>query len=81
MKQGHAVLGIGSCKLIRRIRFMCFQQVFHMEVGRFDESERFNIMIAFRISADAVAVRALVGYALTQMVQDISSAHMFIYCF
>lgn len=68
------LFSIAGCKLIRRIRSMCFEKVVHMEVGWFDESEHSSGMIGARLSADAAKVRALVGDSLAQMVQDSASA-------
>ncbi|KAK3022689.1 hypothetical protein RJ639_047605 [Escallonia herrerae] len=65
---------VAGCKLIRRIRSMCFERVVHMEVGWFDEPENSSGAIGARLSADAATVRALVGDALAQLVQDASSA-------
>ncbi|PIN20098.1 Multidrug/pheromone exporter, ABC superfamily [Handroanthus impetiginosus] len=66
--------GIAGCRLIRRIRMMCFQKVVNMEVGWFDEPENSSGVIGARLSADAATIRALVGDALAQLVQDLSSA-------
>ncbi|KAI3449330.1 hypothetical protein Pfo_005995 [Paulownia fortunei] len=68
------LFGVAGNKLIRRIRLMCFQKVVNMEVGWFDEPEHSSGVIGARLSADAASVRALVGDALAQMVQDLSSA-------
>ncbi|CAH8358573.1 unnamed protein product [Eruca vesicaria subsp. sativa] len=64
---------IAGCKLVKRIRSMCFEKVVHMEVGWFDESEHSSGTIGARLSADAAAIRGLVGDALAQMVQNLSS--------
>ncbi|KAK4492667.1 hypothetical protein RD792_003487 [Penstemon davidsonii] len=66
--------GVAGCRLIRRIRMMCFEKVVRMEVGWFDEPENSSGVIGARLSADAATIRALVGDALAQLVQDISSA-------
>ncbi|KAJ8535600.1 hypothetical protein K7X08_023320 [Anisodus acutangulus] len=68
------LFSIAGCKLIRRIRSMCFEKVVHMEVGWFDESDHSTGMIGSRLSADAATVRGLVGDALAQMVQDSATA-------
>ncbi|XP_042053539.1 ABC transporter B family member 21-like isoform X1 [Salvia splendens] len=67
------LFGVAGNKLIRRIRLMCFEKVVNMEVGWFDEAEHSSGIIGARLSADAATVRALVGDALAQMVQDLSS--------
>ncbi|KNA18930.1 hypothetical protein SOVF_066200 [Spinacia oleracea] len=65
---------VAGCKLIRRIRTLCFERVVHMEIGWFDEAENSSGTIGARLSADAATVRALVGDALGLLVQNISSA-------
>ncbi|XP_028085814.1 ABC transporter B family member 11-like isoform X1 [Camellia sinensis] len=65
---------VAGCKLIRRIRSMCFEKVVHMEVSWFDEPRNSSGVIGSRLSADAASVRALVGDALAQVVQDSASA-------
>ncbi|XP_044503102.1 ABC transporter B family member 11-like [Mangifera indica] len=65
---------IAGCKLIQRIRSMCFEKVVHMEVGWFDQPEHSSGTIGARLSADAASVRALVGDALAQIVQNSASA-------
>ncbi|KAG6429225.1 hypothetical protein SASPL_107270 [Salvia splendens] len=67
------LFGVAGNKLIRRIRLMCFEKVVNMEVGWFDEGEHSGGIIGARLSADAATVRALVGDALAQIIQDLSS--------
>ncbi|KAL8158950.1 hypothetical protein V2J09_000487 [Rumex salicifolius] len=84
-----AVLGFGSLlaypgrtyffavaggKLIQRIRSMCFEKVVNMEIGWFDEPQNSSGAIGARLSADAAAVRGLVGDALGLLVQNIATA-------
>ncbi|CAH2063122.1 unnamed protein product [Thlaspi arvense] len=64
---------IAGCKLVQRIRAMCFEKVVHMEVGWFDETENSSGAIGARLSADAATVRGLVGDALAQTVQNLAS--------
>ncbi|GFP93628.1 ABC transporter b family member 21 [Phtheirospermum japonicum] len=66
--------GVAGCRLIRRIRMMCFEKVVNMEVGWFDEPVNSSGVIGARLSADAATIRALVGDALAQLLQDLSSA-------
>ncbi|KAL2510438.1 ABC transporter B family member 4 [Abeliophyllum distichum] len=68
------LFGVAGNKLIRRIRLLCFEKVVNMEVGWFDEPEHSSGVIGSRLSADAATVRALVGDALAQIVQDTASA-------
>ncbi|KAK7392183.1 hypothetical protein VNO78_20613 [Psophocarpus tetragonolobus] len=65
---------VAGCKLIKRIRHMCFEKVVNMEVGWFDEPENSSGAIGARLSADAASVRALVGDALGLLVQNLASA-------
>ncbi|KAF5743846.1 ATP binding cassette subfamily B4 isoform 1 [Tripterygium wilfordii] len=65
---------IAGGKLVRRIRALCFEKVVHMEVGWFDLTENSSGAIGARLSADAASVRALVGDALAQMVQNAATA-------
>ncbi|KAF8008245.1 hypothetical protein BT93_K2039 [Corymbia citriodora subsp. variegata] len=65
---------IAGCRLIQRIRSMCFEKVVHMEMGWFDEPEHSSGVIGARLSADAATVRALVGDTLSQLVQNSASA-------
>lgn len=60
---------VPGCKLIRRIRTLCFERVLHMEIGWFDEAENSSGTIGARLSADAATVRALVGDALGFLVK------------
>ncbi|XP_030460439.1 ABC transporter B family member 11-like [Syzygium oleosum] len=68
------LFSVAGCKLIERIRLMCFEKVVHMEVGWFDEPDHSSGAIGARLSADAASVRALVGDALAQIVQNIATA-------
>lgn len=68
------LFGVAGNKLIKRIRLKCFEKAVRMEVSWFDEPEHSSGMIGARLSADAASVRALVGDALGQTVQDLSSA-------
>ncbi|XP_010523879.1 PREDICTED: ABC transporter B family member 4-like [Tarenaya hassleriana] len=64
---------IAGCKLVQRIRTMCFEKVVCMEVGWFDEPQNSSGAIGARLSADAATIRGLVGDALAQAVQNLSS--------
>nr|XP_043636259.1 ABC transporter B family member 21-like isoform X2 [Erigeron canadensis] len=68
------LFAIAGSKLIRRIRLLCFQKVINMEVGWFDKPENSSGAIGARLSTDAASVRGLVGDALAQLVQDLTSA-------
>ncbi|KAK9084446.1 hypothetical protein Scep_030917 [Stephania cephalantha] len=65
---------IAGCKLIKRLRSMCFTKVVHMEVGWFDMPENSSGAISARLSADAAAIRGLVGDPLSVLVQNIATA-------
>jgi len=64
---------VAGCKLIQRIRLMCFEKVVNMEVGWFDEAENSSGALSARLLADAALVRALVGDALGLFVQNSAS--------
>ncbi|KAH7513545.1 hypothetical protein FEM48_Zijuj12G0211600 [Ziziphus jujuba var. spinosa] len=68
------LLGVAGCKLIQRIRSMCFEKVVYMEVSWFDEAENSSGAISARLSVDAASVRGLVGDTLAFVVQNIATA-------
>ncbi|KAL5700605.1 ABC-type xenobiotic transporter [Ranunculus cassubicifolius] len=68
------LFAVAGCKLIQRIRSMCFEKVVHMEINWFDEPEHSSGSIGARLSADAATVRCLVGDALALLVQNMASA-------
>lgn len=65
---------VAGCKLIQRVRSMCFERAVHMEVGWFDEPDNSSGAIGARLSADASIVRALVGDVLGLTVQNVATA-------
>ncbi|XP_019265759.1 PREDICTED: ABC transporter B family member 11-like [Nicotiana attenuata] len=65
---------VAGCKLIQRIRSMCFQKVVHTEIGWFDEPQNSVGVIATKLSADAAIVRALVGDILEKITKDLAAA-------
>ncbi|KAI3444981.1 hypothetical protein Pfo_001646 [Paulownia fortunei] len=56
------LFGVAGNKLTWRIRLMCFEKVVNMEIGWFDKPENLTM------------IRALVGDALAQLVQEAASA-------
>ncbi|XVE77402.1 hypothetical protein DITRI_Ditri13aG0059700 [Diplodiscus trichospermus] len=68
------LFSVAGCKLIQRVRSMCFEKVVRMEVSWFDEPEHSSGSLGARLSADAAKLRALVGDALSKIVQSIVSA-------
>lgn len=68
------LLGVAGCKLIQRVRSMCFEKVVYMEISWFDEAENSSGAISARLSADAASVRGLVGDTLAFLVQNIATA-------
>nr|QVT92379.1 ABC transporter [Salvia miltiorrhiza] len=60
--------GIAGCRLIRRIRMMCFEKVVSMEVAWFDEAENSSGVIGSRLSADAATIRALLALIVLALV-------------
>ncbi|XP_026446430.1 ABC transporter B family member 11-like isoform X2 [Papaver somniferum] len=65
---------VAGCRLIKRLRLMCFRKVVHMDIGWFDDSEHSSGAIGARLSADASTVRSLVGDALGLLVQNAATA-------
>lgn len=65
--------GVAGCKLIKRLRLMCFEKVAHMEISWFDRSENSSSSVGLRLSADAKSVRSLVGESLALVVQNIAT--------
>ncbi|XP_052724741.1 ABC transporter B family member 4 isoform X3 [Vigna angularis] len=65
---------VAGCKLIQRIRVICFEKVVNMEVGWFDEPSNSSGAISARLSAIATSVRTLVGDALGLLVQNLTCA-------
>ncbi|ESW26476.1 hypothetical protein PHAVU_003G122600 [Phaseolus vulgaris] len=64
---------VAGCKLIKRIRLMCFEKILHMEIGWFDKAENSSGALGARLSTDAASIRTLVGDALGLLVQDIAT--------
>ncbi|XP_055813951.1 ABC transporter B family member 21-like isoform X2 [Solanum dulcamara] len=65
---------VAGCKLIKRIRLMCFEKVVYMEVSWFDRKENSIGAIGSRLSTDAASVRGMVGESLALLVQNTSTA-------
>ncbi|KAL2239954.1 ABC transporter B family member 11-like [Sesamum indicum] len=65
---------VAGCKLIRRIRLMCFDKVVHMEISWFDRIENSSSSVGSRLSADVKSLRNLVGESLALLVQNIATA-------
>lgn len=68
------LFGVAGCRLIRRIRSMCFEKVVFMEVSWFDEAENSSGAIGARLSTDTASMRSLVGDALALLVQNSATA-------
>ncbi|KAL5538774.1 hypothetical protein UlMin_043914 [Ulmus minor] len=68
------LFGVAGCRLIRRIRSMCFEKVVYMEVSWFDEADHSSGAIGARLSTDAASIRSLAGDALGLLVQNTSTA-------
>ncbi|XP_057465279.1 ABC transporter B family member 9-like [Actinidia eriantha] len=67
------LFGVAGGKLIQRIRSLSFQKVVHQETSWFDEPQNSSGAIGARLSTDASIVRSLVGDALAQIVQNITT--------
>lgn len=70
----HYLFSVAGCKLIKRIRSMCFEKVIYMEVEWFDQPQHSSGAIGARLSADAAMVKGLVGDALGMLVQNLGTA-------
>ncbi|XP_061995041.1 ABC transporter B family member 21-like isoform X2 [Rosa rugosa] len=70
------LFAVASCRLIRRVRAMCFEKVVYMEVSWFDEAEHSSGAIGARLSIDAASLRGLVGDALGLVVENTAAAIM-----
>ncbi|PIN17698.1 Multidrug/pheromone exporter, ABC superfamily [Handroanthus impetiginosus] len=65
---------VAGCKLIKRIRLMCFEKIVHMEISWFDRVENSSSAVGSRLSADVKSVRNLVGESLAMLVQKDATA-------
>lgn len=61
---------IAGCRLIKRIRSMCFEKVVNMEIAWFDEPEHSSGAIGARLSVDAAKMRGLVGDTFCLLIQN-----------
>ncbi|PSS28982.1 ABC transporter B family member 9 like [Actinidia chinensis var. chinensis] len=65
--------GVAGGKLIQRIRSLSFEKVVHQAISWFDDPKNSSGAVGARLSTDASAVRSLVGDALAQVVQNITT--------
>ncbi|XP_016647152.1 PREDICTED: ABC transporter B family member 4-like [Prunus mume] len=65
---------VAGCKLIKRVRSMCYEKVVYMEVSWFDDPENSSGAIGARLSSDAASLRGLVGDALGLLVENSATA-------
>ncbi|CAM6010259.1 unnamed protein product [Sphagnum balticum] len=65
--------GLIGQRLIRRLRRMTFDKVLRQEVAWFDVDENSSGAIGARLSADAAAVKGMVGDTLSLIVQNIGT--------
>ncbi|XWS53429.1 hypothetical protein CRYUN_Cryun10bG0001100 [Craigia yunnanensis] len=65
---------VAGCKLIQRVRLMCFEKVVNMDIGWFDKPEHSSGAIGTRLSTDAVSVRRVVGDTLALLAQSTATA-------
>ncbi|XP_009630703.1 ABC transporter B family member 4-like isoform X1 [Nicotiana tomentosiformis] len=68
------LFAVAGCKLIKRIRLMCFEKVVYMDISWFDRKENSIGAIGTRLSTDAASVRGMVGESLALVVQNTSTA-------
>ncbi|KAK4725827.1 hypothetical protein R3W88_030744 [Solanum pinnatisectum] len=64
---------VAGCKLIKRIRLMCFEQLVYMEISWFDRKENSIGAIGSRLSTDAASVRGMLGESLALLVENTST--------
>ncbi|KAL5852914.1 hypothetical protein ACOSQ3_008032 [Xanthoceras sorbifolium] len=64
---------VAGCKLIKRIRTMCFEKLVYMEVSWFDDPDHSSGAIGTRLAIDSACVRSIVGDALGLLVQNIAT--------
>ncbi|ONI27765.1 hypothetical protein PRUPE_1G103900 [Prunus persica] len=65
---------VAGCKLIKRVRSMCYEKVVYMEVSWFDDTEHSSGAIGARLSTDAASLRGVVGDALGLLVENSATA-------
>lgn len=65
---------VAGCKLIKRIRLLCFEQIVYMEISWFDRKENSIGAIGCRLSTDAASVRGMVGESLALLVENTTTA-------
>ncbi|KAH9627366.1 hypothetical protein KSS87_001205 [Heliosperma pusillum] len=65
--------GVAGGKLIRRIRYLCFEKIVYEEVKWFDHPANSSGAIGARLSTDAANVRSLVGDQLALAMQNIAT--------
>ncbi|XP_050237901.1 ABC transporter B family member 21-like [Mercurialis annua] len=65
---------VAGCKLIKRIRCLCFRKAVGMEIAWFDEPQHTSGAIGARLSADAATMSTLVGNTLSLLIQNLASA-------
>ncbi|XP_031402386.1 ABC transporter B family member 4-like isoform X2 [Punica granatum] len=68
------LFSVAGCRLIKRVRLVCFEKVIHMEISWFDEAKHSSGALGARLSVDAAALRSIVGDALGLAVQNIATA-------
>lgn len=68
------LFAVAGCRLIKRIREMCFEKVVYLEVSWFDEAEHSSGAIGARLSTDAASLRGLVGDSLGLVVENMATA-------
>lgn len=68
------LFAVAGCRLIKRLRLMCFDKVAHMEISWFDKAENSSGAVGLRLSSDVKCVRSLVGESLGLVVQNVATA-------
>eukprot|EP00250_Pteridium_aquilinum_P018802 c24211_g1_i1 orf=757-4551(-) len=60
-------------KLVRRIRLLTFDNILHQEIKWFEDSENASGLISSRLQWDAAQMRAIVGDAVSTIVQNMTT--------
>ncbi|KAJ4765195.1 ABC transporter B family protein [Rhynchospora pubera] len=67
------MFGFAGAKLTERVRSLCFEKIVHQEIAWFDEPSHSSGSIGARLSADAAAMKGLVGDSLALIVQNLAT--------
>lgn len=60
-------------RLVRRIRLLTFDKILHQEIKWFEDSDNASGLISSRLQQDAAQMRAIVGDAVSTIVQNVTT--------